>query len=628
MPRPSYATLKTRLFSSFSLLIALLAALMFWKISSGMQSDREAAFSQTRSFAKAISAHVESEVRVIDLSLLRAAEALGALDGQALRDPVRAGQILVLSTSASDTSFWIHFIDARGMGVAASNGLSTTGVSYLDHSYFTAHSSHGVSGLHVSAPETGRLSRRRVFFMSRSVFRADGEFLGVVVASVDAAALAQVFANALFQPTLSITLLHANGQVAARAPLFERSFAADLSPSDFYRHWKAAPSGSYEGRSMVDGQWRVFSYQTVGQFDLAVAVGIAAESWTRAIPWNVAVALGALAVIALSLAFSGRFALHSFARIERSQADQQRLNEQLRAARDENARGEKRARMIADSLPALVAYIDVDKRYVFHNSHYQTILGTSASAMVGRTISDVLGAAAYESIAPQARLALSGERVSFEQSLAIGLSERWFKFEYTPDFDESGATMGFYTMGIDITDMKEAQQRLSASARIDELTGLPNRTQLYERLTEALARSEQGGAKTACLFLDIDHFKSINDSLGHAGGDDALREFGDRLKSTVRETDVVARLAGDEFVIVLEGADQPESAQVVASKIIEAMRPPFLIAGTWRAVSTSIGVAMSDGHGDDADEVLKRADEALYRVKRAGRGGFATSSNE
>lgn len=628
MPKPSYATLKTRLFLSFSLLIALLAALMFWKISSGIQSDREAAFSQTQSFAKALSAHVESEARVIDLSLLRAAEALGALDGNALRDPIRVGQILILSASTSDTSFWVHFINADGMGVAASNGLSTAGVSYADRSYFAAHSRHGMSGLHVGAPETGRLSGRRVFYMSRGVFRADGAFSGVVVASVDAAALAHVFADALFQPTLSITLLHANGQVAARAPLFERSFAVDLSPSDFYRHWKAAPSGSYEGRSMVDGQWRVFSYQTVGQYDLALAVGIAAASWTRAIPWNVAVAFGALAVIALSLAFSGRFALLSCARIERSQADQQRLNEQLRAARDENARGEKRARMIADSLPALVAYIDVNKRYVFHNSYYHQILGASARDVVGRTISEVMGAEAYESIAPQARLALSGERVSFEQSIVSGLSQRWFKFEYTPDVDELGTTVGFYTMGIDITDMKEAQERLSASARIDELTGLPNRTELYERLTEALANSEQGGHKTACLFLDIDHFKSINDSLGHAGGDEALREFGHRLKSTVRETDVVARLAGDEFVIVLEGADQPKSAQIVASKIIEAMRSPFFIAGTWRTVSTSIGVAMSDGHGDDADEVLKRADEALYQVKRAGRGSFTISPTQ
>lgn len=245
--------------------------------------------------------------------------------------------------------------------------------------------------------------------------------------------------------------------------------------------------------------------------------------------------------------------------------------------------------------------------------------------MVGRAIWEVLGSEAYTSIAPEARLALSGERVSFEHSLAIGPSERWFKFEYTPDFDESGATVGIYTMGIDITNMKEAQQRLSASARIDERTGLPNRAQLYERLTEAIAKSELGGHDRV-LVPGHRSLQTINDSLGHAGGGEALREFGRRLKSTVRESDLVARLAGDEFVIVVEGVDQPDSAQFVAGKVIEAMQPPFVIADAARA-STSIGVAMSDAHGDDADELLKRADEALYRVKRAGRGGFATGSD-
>jgi diguanylate cyclase (GGDEF)-like protein len=179
-------------------------------------------------------------------------------------------------------------------------------------------------------------------------------------------------------------------------------------------------------------------------------------------------------------------------------------------------------------------------------------------------------------------------------------------------------------MAIDITEMKDIQHRLSAFARVDSLTGLPNRAQLYERLGEAFARSRRGSAPTACLFLDIDYFKSINDSLGHAGGDEALREFGRRLQSAVRETDLVARLAGDEFVIVLEGGEQPACADAVANKIIEAMREPFFIAGAPRAVSTSVGVAVSCGEDDDADAILQRADEALYMAKRAGRGGFVT----
>jgi diguanylate cyclase (GGDEF)-like protein/PAS domain S-box-containing protein len=625
MLKPTYARFRSRLILSFSLLIALLAALMFWKISSEIQSDRDAAFAQTESFARAMSAHMESVTRVIDLSLLRSSEALGALDREALKNSARARRLLALSASSLDASFWVHFIDAQGIGVAASNGLPIAGVSYADRSYFKVHLGGGATGLYVGGPEIGRVSKRRLFFLSRGVFGPKGEFLGVVVASVDATAIADVFANAMFQPTLSITLLHGGGKIIARAPLFERSFASDLTKSDLYRRWKAAPSGSYEGRSAVDGQQRVFSYRTVGKADMAVAVGIAVDSWTRAIPKDIAVALGALAVIGLALVFSGRFALRSFLRFERGQAELERLNDQLRAARDANARGEKRARIIADSLPALVAYIGPDKRYAFHNSFYNTLLGHRES-LLGRAIWEVMGEELYASVAAEIEAVLSGTRVSFERSLVIGSSERWFKFEYTPDIDEAGVVIGFYTMGIDVTEMKEVQDRLRASARIDGLTGLPNRARLYERLTEALARSKRGVSKTACLFLDIDHFKAINDTLGHGAGDEALREFGRRLQSAVRETDLVGRLAGDEFVIVLEGVDQPAAAQIVASKIIDAMRASFFIAGEERSVSTSVGVAVSEGRGDDADSLLKRADEALYRAKRAGRGGFAIGS--
>lgn len=507
MPRPSYSAFKCRLVFSFSSLAALLGALMLWKICSGIQADREAALSQTRSFAQAMAAHVASQARVIDLSLLRSAHALGELDASALRDAPRCRQILALSASVSDKGFWLHFIDAQGVGVAASNGLAIAGVSYADRPYFSTHRRNNEAGLFVGAPEVGRVSGRRLFFLSRGVYSPEGNFLGVVVASVDAAELADVFAHALFQPTLSITLLHSSGLTVARAPLFERAFAFDLSQSDFFRHWKTAPHGTYEGRSMVDGQTRVFSYQTVGRLPLAVAVGIAADSWTRAIPTDIGVALTALAVAIAALSFSGRFALRSFERLARGDDEQRRLNEELRrlneelrASRDENARGEKRARMIADSMPALVAYVDADERYVFHNSFYRTLLGADAERMLGLTAREALGEAIYGCVREPIQKALRGERVSFEREVAVGDEDRCYKFEYTPDVDASGKTVGFYTMAVDVTEAKAIQKRLGALAHFDTLTGLPNRAQLYERLEGALFRAKRGASRIACLF--------------------------------------------------------------------------------------------------------------------------------
>jgi diguanylate cyclase (GGDEF)-like protein/PAS domain S-box-containing protein len=625
MSRPSYAKFKSRLILSSMLIVALFGALVLWQISAGIKMERVAAFSQTQSFARAMAAHVTSQVRVVDLSLSRSAETLGALDASALKDERRVREILALSASVSDKGFWIHFLDARGMGVASSNGMPIVGVSYADRSHFSAHRRGGKDNLYLGEPDKGRVSQRRVFFISRGVFDSQGNFLGVVVASVDATSFADVFSDALLQPTLSIALMHSGGLVIARAPQFERSFATNLGSSDLYRHWKLAPAGSYEGRSMVDGQMRVFSYQAIGDLPLAVVVGIAGKSWTSAISLDTVVALAALAMAALAFGASGRSALRSFARLARSDDEQRCLNEELRHARDENARGEKRMRTIADGLPALVAYVDAQERYVFHNSYYRTVLGVDADRMKGRTIEEAMGKDVYERIVDQVRLALDGHTVSFERDIKVGDEARAYKFAYTPDLGEDGVVLGFCTMAIDITETKNVQERLRALARFDTLTGLPNRAQLYERLDMALLRSRRGALETACLYLDIDHFKAINDSLGHAAGDEALKEFGRRLQSSARRTDLVGRLAGDEFVMVLEGVDSPGAAAVVAKAVIEAMRAPFLIFGLEMTVSTSVGVAVSNAQDQNADDLLKRADAALYSAKRAGRGMFKTS---
>lgn len=621
----TYASFRSRLIAGFLLLVALLAASLFWKISSAYDAERAAAFSQTKSFAQAMSAHVASEMRSVDLSLIRAAEALGALDGAALANVSRIRQVLALSASVSDAHFWINFVDTRGFGVAASNNLRIAGVSYADRSYFEASAAGCDSGLIIGGPEMGRKSKRHLFYLSRAVCSPSGEPLGVVVAPVDSRALAEVFGSALFNPTLSITLFHGAGKIVARAPLFEHSFAQDLTGSDLYRHWKGAPAGSYEGRSMVDRQMRVFSYQTVGALPLAVAVGVATGSWLDALGKDGPVALSAFAVIVIILASSGSFALRSFKRVERSDADQRQLNAELREAQVNMERAAKRARMIADSLPAWISYVDADERYVFHNSYYKNVPGVDIENMLGRTMREVLGDKTYLAISDQVKAVLGGAHGMFERVIPAGALERHLKYDYTPDVDVDGRVVGFYAMVIDITESKIVEAKLSALARVDNLTGLPNRNHLYERLGEALARSRRGGCPTACLYLDIDHFKSINDSLGHAGGDEVLRQFGKRLVACVRETDFVARLAGDEFVIVLEGLGQPEAARAVARKIVEAMRPFFVVEGCDRAVSTSVGVAISDGK-HDAEAILRNADAALYQAKRAGRGGFATSA--
>jgi diguanylate cyclase (GGDEF)-like protein len=171
----------------------------------------------------------------------------------------------------------------------------------------------------------------------------------------------------------------------------------------------------------------------------------------------------------------------------------------------------------------------------------------------------------------------------------------------------------------DITERRRAAQRIHHMARHDALTDLPNRSLFREHVEEALkrlARAEQ----TAVHCLDLDGFKSVNDTLGHHVGDTLLKEVAGRLRAAVREVDSVARLGGDEFAVVQVGAMQPEGATFLAQRIIEALTAPFQVDGHQVVIGTSIGIAIAPTDGDSADTLLKNGDMALYRAKKDGRG--------
>jgi diguanylate cyclase (GGDEF)-like protein len=182
--------------------------------------------------------------------------------------------------------------------------------------------------------------------------------------------------------------------------------------------------------------------------------------------------------------------------------------------------------------------------------------------------------------------------------------------------------LGVYTSASDITPLKVVERQLERLAQKDTLTGLPNRHAFNDGIAAALRRSQRPETQVALLFLDVDGFKKINDTLGHAAGDDVLREFARRLQACVRATDLVARLAGDEFVIVLEGIHTRDECRFVARKIIAAMRPEFRAADAMVRITTSIGVALGHGAATTPEALLKRADSALYAAKGHGRDRF------
>jgi diguanylate cyclase (GGDEF)-like protein len=185
--------------------------------------------------------------------------------------------------------------------------------------------------------------------------------------------------------------------------------------------------------------------------------------------------------------------------------------------------------------------------------------------------------------------------------------------------DEVGSLgRAFYSLS---TKWKAAEARLADQARVDTLTGLGNRRCLEEEAVHAIDRAHRLKHSLAVAFLDIDHFKEINDNFGHEGGDSVLKEFGARLKTAVRASDNVYRLAGDEFVIVFENVDS-NAAERLTEKILQKIRMPFPLVEHTIEVTTSIGLALCGWEKNDLEKLLRRADEALYETKRRGRNGY------
>ena len=251
--------------------------------------------------------------------------------------------------------------------------------------------------------------------------------------------------------------------------------------------------------------------------------------------------------------------------------------------------------------------------------------GCTLEDVIGKTdfdfYSEFHAAAAFED---EQRIVRTGkpligklERVTFHDR-----PDNWVSTSKFPLRSEDGAIVGTFGISRDITEQVRAEQALSYLAHHDPLTGLANRTTLIDRLSHAILVLGRQPGKVGICFVDLDNFKSINDSFGHSGGDRVLTLVGQRLTSLSRQTDTVARLGGDEFVLLCEGLRGDEELWSVARRVVAALREPLDDGGREIVVSGTVGIASTGNPGTDANQLLDNADIAMYQAKRAGRDRF------
>jgi PAS domain S-box-containing protein len=302
----------------------------------------------------------------------------------------------------------------------------------------------------------------------------------------------------------------------------------------------------------------------------------------------------------------------------------------LRAAEARNA-------AILNAIPDLLFEVDIDGRYTDYRAPNPALLAAPAEDLVGKTIAEVLPPVAADVCMSALRTALEcGSSSGAQFELILPKGHVWFELSVSRKAVGDGEKPRFIILSRDITERKVAEARIARLAYSDSLTGLPNRHSFLERVDRQIGRARKREQALALLFVDLDGFKDVNDSMGHAVGDLLLQRAADRLREGLRPSDFLARpkdtvgdsddgevelarLGGDEFTALLLDIKRPMDAVAAARRLGQLMRRPFRVDGREITLTASIGIAIYPDDGNDAATLLKHADTAMYLAKRSGR---------
>ena len=288
---------------------------------------------------------------------------------------------------------------------------------------------------------------------------------------------------------------------------------------------------------------------------------------------------------------------------------------------------EQRFRLLAENAIEVISTVDLDGRVTYVSPAITRVRGFTPEEVVGHHIEDLLteesGAIAREALAElhaSGKLPQSQYRV--QQPHKDG-GTIWADVTVNTLQNDDGEVTGFLTVTRDATKQQAQEAELRHLAHHDALTELPNRSLFFDRLNMALARSARDKAKTGLLYVDLDGFKQINDERGHHAGDVVLKTIAERLRKSIRESDTAARIGGDEFAIVLTTMRHEDDAYHVAEKIVDAFAEPIALSDEDQVIiGGSIGIALYPDDAMHAEELLKLADHAMYKVKRTGKGDY------
>ena len=591
-------------FLAVAVLLVALAGVSIWQ---ERGRHRALALAATQNLARLLEAHVADALNRSDLLLQTAAAAAGGADTAAPGGPPVAA-LAALRAAVPDLR-GLRLADRTGQWQLPPAAAPAVGSATDDEAFQRLRAAPG-AGLVVTGPLRHAPQAPWVLVLSRALRAPDGGFAGMVSLDLPVTRFDALFSSIDLGEQGAATLRTASLALVYRHP-WPRDGRAAVGSTEVSAQLREAIAanplaGDYEAPTALDGIARINTYRKVQDYPLYLLVGLPEDDFPRG--WN---ALDG-AILALAGAVLGAAALGTVVL--------------YRATRRLLGEAQQRVAAIVESSQDAIVAESADGVVLSWNPGAEAIFGWRADEMLGQSLQRLVPAELRADMAEVLARVHRGERVAhFETERLRRDGHRvTVSMALSPLRDGGGRIVGAAHIARDITRQKAMEEEVRQLAFHDPLTRLPNRRLLMDRLQRAQQTSKRLGSHAALLFLDLDHFKALNDRLGHEAGDQLLTVVAQRLTGAVRETDTVARLGGDEFVVVCEnlGADRAlatERVLALAAKVSEAVTQPVVLQGELAAAGLSLGHRLFLGTDEPPERLLADADQAMYRHKQRHR---------
>jgi diguanylate cyclase (GGDEF)-like protein/PAS domain S-box-containing protein len=610
----------TRMVLGLLVLNSLVVSLAAWSIYQSRLKYVEDAGVQARNLTLLIDHDISSSISSVDLTLQSTAQEIGAQLGKSSLAALDLSHFIAQQVFEAPDLSGLRVADAQGNLTHGTGVVQESGVSIADRDYFVRLRSEPDTGLVVSEPILGRISGQWGIGLARAIHRPDGSFAGVVVGAIPLTRFTAIFDELAVGQGGTFTLFDDALRVITRRPLrpgaMEKFGRKINSPVLEELMASNRSEASYVAASNLDGLDRMYSVRRLKGVPLNISVGLSTQDFLRLWRTDALKTIAFAVVFMLTTMLLFWLSFRAWRKEASSAAALKDANRTLAAEKELN-------QTIIQSSPFAIYTRDRNGIVTAWNMAAERLFGWRADEVVGHTLRTLPPGKEQESLEIREKI-LRGENIIQLEVQRQKRDGTLFDLSTTlaPLRGASGANEGYLAIALDVTERKAAERQIEFLAYRDVLTGLPNRRLLHDRFEQAVAYAERDGSQVGLLFLDLDNFKTINDSLGHLVGDALLKEVARRLGECVRETDTISRQGGDEFLVLLPDLHGNDAITPVLSLIREKLLLPFELEGHELTTSASVGVSLYPGDGKDFDTLLRKADTAMYQTKDSGRNGY------